>query len=155
MGATAIIYFEPKSAQMAVDLANRVRNDPRQIEARLVWGRKFRDERDLESCNAVIVQQSLPNSDLIRSCYENFAHDVEIHLVDDEGEFVGEEEFIGEDTSQESTAEGSADPAGAAEPDAAAAGEPPQPADEAAAAADADPDGGDGGGAETPGTPAA
>lgn len=90
---TTIIYFAPASAGMAKDLAARIRNDPRGIKTLLCWGSKFRDERDLEGCGAVIIQRSIGNADLIASCYQNFSAGTQIHFVDDNGAFEDEDEL--------------------------------------------------------------
>lgn len=84
---TAVIYFKRDSAEMAKDLAARVRNDgPKTL---LIWAHKFTDEADVEeTARAVIIQASAPNAKLIQTMYENFAAGVEIHHVDDEGEFA-------------------------------------------------------------------
>lgn len=84
---TAVIYFNRNSAEMAKDLAARVRNDgPKTL---LIWANKFTDEADVEeTARAVIIQASAPNAKLIQTMYENFAAGVEIHYVDDQGEFL-------------------------------------------------------------------
>lgn len=86
---TAAIYFSRHSNEMAKDLADRVRNDgPKTV---LVWGEKFRSEKDIEEeAGAVIIQRSLANSSMIAAVYEQFAGDVEIHFVTDDGEFEEE-----------------------------------------------------------------
>jgi len=87
-----VIYFRPDSGEMAKDLAARVRNDPRRVKTLSVWGNKFRDERDMEACKAIAIQRSLGNSDLIASCYRNFADGVEIHFLRDDGSFEDEDD---------------------------------------------------------------
>ncbi len=93
---TAVIYFRPVDGAMAKDLAARIRNDPRNIKTRLCWGDRFRDERDLEACQAVIIQRSLRNVDLISTCYRNFSDGTQIHYIDDNGTFEDEGEFLDE-----------------------------------------------------------
>lgn len=84
---TAVIYFNDKSGAMAKDLAARVRNDG--VKTLMIWAHQFSNEDHIEeSARAVIIQASAPNADLIRTMYESFAAGVEIHLVDDEGEFL-------------------------------------------------------------------
>lgn len=90
---TAVIYFNPTAGAMAKDLASRVRNDPRGINTLLCWGNKFRDERDVESCQAVMIQRSMSNAPLIASCYQNFAAGVEIHFIDDAGAFEDDDSY--------------------------------------------------------------
>ena len=90
LAPTAIIYFKPTSGDMAKDLAARVRNDPRGIKTLLCWGTQFRDERDLQGCQAVMIQRSLNNAGLIATCYQNFAAGVEIHYLNDDGSFEDE-----------------------------------------------------------------
>lgn len=89
----SVIYFRESSGIMAKALALRVRDQG--AMTRLVWSRLFKGEENIiENAQAVVIELDCPGSAKIALAYERFAHDVEIHYVDQDGNFVEEPDYI-------------------------------------------------------------
>lgn len=122
----AVIYFDRDSGKMAKDLAARLRNEG--TAARLCWADRFNSEDDLEQCQAVIIEHTVHNASDIAQSYNSFAHGVEIHYIDANGDFCDE---TGDELPREEEGQPSADaPQPTAVPETAAESEESDESDE-------------------------
>lgn len=100
------IYFDKKTPKEKITvLADRARADKAQTI--LTWSHLFTGPDDLRTtARAVIIQAGAPRADLIAKCYKTLAHDVELHWVDENLEFIDEPQGNTDDgDSQNGTAE--------------------------------------------------
>ena len=68
-------------------LATRVRDNG--VQTRLVWAHKFLGPDDInDQARAVIIEEGCAGQAKIAKSYERYAHNVEIHYVNAEGQFV-------------------------------------------------------------------
>jgi hypothetical protein len=126
----SVIYFKESSGTMAKSLGMRVRDQG--AMTRLVWSRLFKGEESIiENAQAIVIEDGCPGAAKIAVCYERFAHDVEIHYVDEEGNFIEEPDYIREQRQGHPTLPGEAiDPRAAIANLAASSAKPPAPAPE-------------------------
>ena len=81
------IYFRKASGDAMKRLAVRIRDSG--VQTRLVWSHKFQGPGDINNqARAVIIEEGCPGQAKIALAYERYAHNVEIHYVDGEGQFV-------------------------------------------------------------------
>lgn len=130
----SVIYFKESSGAMAKSLGVRIRDQG--AMTRLVWARLFRDEQNIiENAQAVVIEDGCPGAAKIALAYERFAHDCEIHYVNEEGDFIEEPDYIRAERKDNPAVPGqTADPRAAianltraepAEPEVVGGGEPP------------------------------
>lgn len=87
----SVVYFREASGAMAKRLAIRIRDTG--VECNLIWSHLFHDKDDIVSeAKAVIIEAGSPRSKDIADAYLKFAHDVEIHYVSRDGEFIDKPE---------------------------------------------------------------
>lgn len=95
----AIIYFDRKNTEAFKELGARVREAKGRTT--LVWSSRWQGPQNiLKEGRAVIIQKGCANADDICDAYRQYASDVEIHFVDDAGEFLEGETAV--DPTQES-----------------------------------------------------
>lgn len=82
-----VIYFRKSSGNAMKRLATRVRDNG--VQTRLVWSHKFIGPEDINNqARAVIIEEGCSGQSKIAKSYERYAHNVEIHYVNAEGQFV-------------------------------------------------------------------
>jgi len=106
------IYFRKASGNAMKRLATRIRDSG--VQTRLIWSHMFLGPGDInKQARAVIIEEGCPGQAKIALAYERYAHNVEIHYVDGEGQFV---ELSDESRSEQAAAavqaggEGEVDP---------------------------------------------
>jgi hypothetical protein len=81
----AVLYFQQANGPAFKELAKRLRSEG--AKTTLVWNYLFRDSSAiLPEARAIVVQAGMSNSSFIVDAYRKYAHDVEIHLVEADGE---------------------------------------------------------------------
>ena len=104
----AIIYFDRKNTEAFKELGARVREAKGRTT--LVWSSRWQGPQNiLKEGRAVIIQKGCANADDICDAYRQYASDVEIHFVDDAGEFLEGETAV--DPTQEEKPEAGDDSA--------------------------------------------
>jgi len=94
----AVIYFNPGSTNIMKELAKKIRAEGGRTT--LVWSNKWQGAQNiLPEAKAVVIEIDCANAEEIQDAYLALASDVEVHFVDHDGE------FIGEDTATEPEAE--------------------------------------------------
>lgn len=98
----AAIYFDKANNKSMIELAKRLRSSG--ARTTLIWGSKFTGSEAMQpEARAVLIQKGCANAKLIESTYRKLAHDVEIHYIGIDGEFIEQEAVASEegDSSRE------------------------------------------------------
>lgn len=86
----AVLYFEAGNSVAFKELAARIRSEGGRTT--LVWSDRWSGtENLLMEARAVVIQKDCANAEAICAAYRQYAHDVEIHFVNTEGEFEEED----------------------------------------------------------------
>ena len=89
----SVVYFREDSGAMAKALGTRIRDQG--AMTRLIWAHLFTGEDTIiENARAVVIEADCAQAAKIALAYERFAHDVEIHYVTAEGQFIDEPDHI-------------------------------------------------------------
>jgi hypothetical protein len=82
----AALYFDAKNSKAFKELAGRIRSEGGRTT--LIWSDRWNGpENMLMEARAVVIQQGCDNANEICDAYRKYAHDVEIHFADENGEF--------------------------------------------------------------------
>jgi hypothetical protein len=95
----AVVYFNPAQGEPMVELAKRLRASG--ARTTLIWSSNFSGAKDLQpEARAVLIQKGCRNAAMIEETYRKLAHDVELHYVDSDGEFIDQEEIADESSGE-------------------------------------------------------